>query len=187
MFWDFLFTYLEMSPFPVSFSLTCIWHFRWRATKLTWTRHSGPLSSGGFLTCHSHCDKGQSFIMVVSVNQTLTPYAERLSVGSHSVLNLSSVTHGWFSSILSFITRGSTMWRSLVFNQIFMTSATFSIPMKLRVMYAFCSSVLEARFSNQHGGIDMCCYGMLWISVYFYNYNILDGWDSTSKCIYCSI
>ena len=53
----------------------------------------------------------------------------------------SSVTHGWFSSIPSFITCGSILWSSLVFNQICMTSVTFSYPMKLRVMYACCSSV----------------------------------------------
>ena len=53
----------------------------------------------------------------------------------------SSVTHGWFSAIPSFITRGSTLWHSLVFNQICMTSVTSSSPMKLRVMYACCSSV----------------------------------------------
>ena len=53
----------------------------------------------------------------------------------------SSVTHEWFLSILSFITRGSTLWRSLVFNQICMTSVTSSYPMKFRVMYACCSSV----------------------------------------------
>ena len=65
---------------------------------------------------------------------------------SIAVLSLtSSVTHGWFSSILSFITRGSTLWRSLVFNQICMTSVTFSYPMKLRVMYACCYSVSGLR------------------------------------------
>ena len=51
------------------------------------------------------------------------------------------VNHGWFSSILSFITRGSTLWRSLVFIQICMTSVTSSYPIKLRVMYACCSLV----------------------------------------------
>ena len=61
-----------------------------------------------------------------------------LKVSTH---NLSSVAHGWFSSILSFISRGSTLWHSLVFNQICMTYVTFSYPMKLRVMYACCSSV----------------------------------------------
>ena len=74
----------------------------------------------------------------------------------------SSVTNGWFSSILSFITRGSTLWRLLVSNQIWLTS--------LRVMYSCCSTVSEARFSNQHGG-------MYWRSVLFYSYYILDDWD----------
>ena len=86
--------------------------------------------------------------------------------------------------ILSFIARGSALWRSLVFNQICMTSVTSSYLVKLHVMYACCSVSDQAWFSNQHGGINMCCYEMLWRSVLFYSCYMLDDWDSTSKGIY---
>ena len=69
--------------------------------------------------------------------------------------------------ILSFIARGSALWRSLVFNQICMTSVTSPHLVKLHVMYACCSVSDQAWFSNQHGGINMCCYEMLWRSVLF--------------------
>ena len=32
----------------------------------TFARHSWPLSSGGSLTCHTYCDTGHPFIMVIS-------------------------------------------------------------------------------------------------------------------------
>ena len=35
-----------------------------------------------------------------------------------------------------------------------------------------------------NGGINKCCCGMLWRSVLFYSYYILDDWDSSNKCIY---
>ena len=71
------------------------------------------------------------------------------------------------------------------FYSICMTSVTSSYPMKLRVMYAYCSSVSEARLSNQHGRINMCWNVMLWRSVLLDSYYIFDDWDSTCKCIYC--
>ena len=33
---------------------------------LTYARHLGPLSSEVSLTCHTHCDTGHPFIMVIS-------------------------------------------------------------------------------------------------------------------------
>ena len=33
---------------------------------LTYPRHSWPLSSEGFLVCHTYCDTGPPFIMVIS-------------------------------------------------------------------------------------------------------------------------
>ena len=35
-------------------------------TSLTYTRHLWPLSSEGYLACHTYCDKGHPFIMVIS-------------------------------------------------------------------------------------------------------------------------
>ena len=67
----------------------------------------------------------------------------------------SLVAHGWFSLIPSFITRGSTLWHSLVFNQICMTSVASSYPMKLRVMYACCFS-----FS---GSLSKFCLDEIWL------------------------
>ena len=57
-----------------------------------------------------------------------------------SDINASSVTYGWFWSIL-FQHPWVHLVTSLVFNQICMTSVTFSYPMKLRVMHACWSSV----------------------------------------------
>ena len=43
-------------------------------------RHLWPLSSEGSLACHTYCDTGQPFIMVLRGSVTLAPYAERLAV-----------------------------------------------------------------------------------------------------------
>ena len=62
-----LFVCLEFSVPLENFSL--IWrrhHCRWRLQILTYARHSWPMSSEGSLTCHTHCDTGLSFIMVIS-------------------------------------------------------------------------------------------------------------------------
>ena len=41
-------------------------HCRWRAAIFfTYARHSWPLSSEGSLVCHTYCDKGHPFIMVI--------------------------------------------------------------------------------------------------------------------------
>ena len=48
------FTHMETSPLPV------------KSCKLTCARDSWPLSSEGSLTCHTYCDTGHSFIMVIS-------------------------------------------------------------------------------------------------------------------------
>ena len=50
-----------------NFSL--IWgrhHSQWRASNFTYARQSWPLSSVGSLSCHTHCDTGHPFIMVIS-------------------------------------------------------------------------------------------------------------------------
>ena len=36
------------------------------STSLTYAGHSWPLSSEGSLACHTFCDKGHPFIMVIS-------------------------------------------------------------------------------------------------------------------------
>ena len=43
-------------------------------------RHLWPLSSEGSLACHTYCDTGHPFIMVLRGSVTLAPYAERLAV-----------------------------------------------------------------------------------------------------------
>ena len=48
------FTQMEMSPLPVKTAI------------FTYARHSWPLSSEGSLTCHTYCDTGLRFIMVIS-------------------------------------------------------------------------------------------------------------------------
>ena len=61
-----------------NFSL--IWrrhHNRWRVQFLTCARHSQPFSSMGSLACHTYCDTGHPFIMVISED----PVAKRLAVG----------------------------------------------------------------------------------------------------------
>ena len=35
---------------------------------LTYTQHSWPLSSEGYLACHIYCDMGHSFTMVISMD-----------------------------------------------------------------------------------------------------------------------
>ena len=65
-----------------SFSIVCLWFFR--PTRkifhscedvtiageglqlLTYARHSWPLSSEGSLACHTYCDTGHPFIIVIS-------------------------------------------------------------------------------------------------------------------------
>ena len=48
---------------------------------LTYARHSWPLSSEGSLTCHTYCDTGHPFIMVISDDPWYSqPIAERLAV-----------------------------------------------------------------------------------------------------------
>ena len=41
-------------------------HCRWRLQILTYAQHSWPVSSEGSLTCHTYCDTGLPFIMVIS-------------------------------------------------------------------------------------------------------------------------
>ena len=47
---------------------------------LNYTRHSWPLSREGSFKCHTHCDTGLPFIMVISEDPWNTPVAERLVV-----------------------------------------------------------------------------------------------------------
>ena len=47
---------------------------------LTYAWHSLPLSSEGSLTCHTYCETGHLFIMVISEDPWHTPNAERLAV-----------------------------------------------------------------------------------------------------------
>ena len=49
---------------------------------LTYARHSWPLSSEGSLTCHTYCDTGLPFIMVISEDplHSHLHVAERLAV-----------------------------------------------------------------------------------------------------------
>ena len=51
------FTHMETSPLPV------------KGCKF-WPRHIWPLSSDGSLACHTYCDKGHPFIMVISDTNT---------------------------------------------------------------------------------------------------------------------
>ena len=48
------FTHMETSPLPV------------KAANLTYARKSWPLSSESYLTCHTYCDTGLPFIIVIS-------------------------------------------------------------------------------------------------------------------------
>ena len=64
--WNCLFVCLEFIVPVENFSL--IWrhhHCRWRAANLTYAQHSWPLSSEDSFTCHTHCDTGLHFIMVI--------------------------------------------------------------------------------------------------------------------------
>ena len=65
-----------------NFSL--IWrrhHYWWRAsTFFTYTRHSWQMNSEGSLACHTYCDTGHPFKMVISEDPWHTPVAERLAV-----------------------------------------------------------------------------------------------------------
>ena len=47
---------------------------------LTYAQHPWPLSSEGSLACHTYCDKGHPFIMVLPGPVALTPIAERFTV-----------------------------------------------------------------------------------------------------------
>ena len=59
----------------------------------------------------------------------------------------------------------------LVFNQICMTSLTFSYPMKLRVVYACCSSVSEARFSESTCVVMECYEDPCFLTVIIFSMN----------------
>ena len=62
-----LFVCLGFNVLLENFSL--IWrrlNCRWRAANLTYARHFWPLSSEGSSACHTYCDKGHPFIMVIS-------------------------------------------------------------------------------------------------------------------------
>ena len=78
-----------------NFSL--IWrrhHYWWRAAN-SYARHSWPLSSEGSLACHTYCDTGHPFIMVISEDPWHTPIAERSAVElSILFLRLRSVAAG---------------------------------------------------------------------------------------------
>ena len=48
---------------------------RWRLKILIYARHSWPLSSEGSLACHTYCDTGHPFIMVISEDQRHSPFS----------------------------------------------------------------------------------------------------------------
>ena len=77
---------LTLSTSPVIFTSNLIWFLLWSFSShskifaltedvtitseglkiFTFARHSWPLSSGGSLACHTFCDTGHPFIMVIS-------------------------------------------------------------------------------------------------------------------------
>ena len=63
---------------------------------LTYAQHSWPLSNEGSLTCHTYCDTGLPFIMVIAKGPlTLTPVADRWHWSCHYLyLRLRSVATG---------------------------------------------------------------------------------------------
>ena len=70
------FTHMETSPLPQI---------------LTYAEHLWPLSSEGSLTCHTHCDTGLTFIMVISED----PWHSHLMWSCHYLfLRLRSVATG---------------------------------------------------------------------------------------------
>ena len=58
--WEWTFRYTTMA-------LRWNWNLcRWRASNFDLCWHSWPLSSEGSLACHTYCDTGHPFIMVIS-------------------------------------------------------------------------------------------------------------------------
>ena len=86
----------------------------------------------------------------------------------------SSVTHGWFSSILSFITHGSILWRSLGFNQICDLFLPNEITCYVSVLlFSFGGAFFKPTWRNQHNNI-MLLWNVMKIRVLFcfYSYYI---------------
>ena len=55
-------------------------HCWWRTANFDLCSNSWPLSSEGSLTCHTYCDTGHPFIMVIFEDTWHSPIAERLTV-----------------------------------------------------------------------------------------------------------
>ena len=68
-------------------------NWRWVLQILTSARYSWPLSRKGSLPCHSYCNTGHPFIMVISV--TLTLIAERLAVELSLPVLTTCVCRSW--------------------------------------------------------------------------------------------
>ena len=67
---------------------------------LTYARHLLPLRSEGSLECHTYCDTGHPFIMVINLRGlvTLTPVADHLAVELSQPILTTSVHHNWNSN-----------------------------------------------------------------------------------------
>ena len=64
-------------------NVSLVWkrhHYWWRAQDFAYTRHSWPLSNEGSLACHTFCDTGHRFIMVICADCDTPSVAERLAV-----------------------------------------------------------------------------------------------------------
>ena len=65
--YDCLFVvWIFLSPSRIFYSFWVITITGEGIQNVTYTRYSSPLSSEGFLTCHTFCDTGQPFKMVIS-------------------------------------------------------------------------------------------------------------------------
>ena len=62
---------------------------------LTCARHSWPLSSEGSLACHTYCDTGHLFVMVISEDPWHSPIAERSAVELPLPVFTTKVCPGW--------------------------------------------------------------------------------------------
>ena len=80
---------------------------------LTNDRHLWPLSSEGSLKCHTYCDTGHLFIMVISEDPWLTSSAERLAVELSLPVLTTWVCRGWDSNTQPSACRANALINSL--------------------------------------------------------------------------
>ena len=113
---SFVCLFVCMGVFVPLENFSLIWirqYYRWRLQILTYARHLRPLSSEGTLACHTYCNMGQPFKMVISED----PWHSYLwlSVWQWSChylfLRLRSVAAGIQTPNLPRRTRDSNIWQ----------------------------------------------------------------------------